>query len=124
MGMQQALGQRLLISGFGTCQQFLDLRLQLRLDLLRMPVGERAVERGICVNLGAIQRNRAQLEQLHLPGDAQHLHEQRLDFLEEALAEGAKGVVVRLLVRSDIAEGNRFVGRRLDVRRLENTPVA
>ena len=70
--------------------------------------------RGVGVNLGAIERDRAQLEQLHLPGDAQHLHKQRLDLFEKALAKGAQRVMVGLLVGGDIAKGDRLMRRRLD----------
>ena len=55
--------------------------------------------RGVGVNLGAIQCDGAQLEQLHLPGDAQHLHEQHLDLFEKASAEGAQRIVVGVSVR-------------------------
>jgi len=109
-----ALGQRLLIGGLGAGEQFHDFGLQLRLDLLRMPVGQRAVARDVGVNLGAIERDRAKPEQLHLPRDAQHLHEQRLDLFEKALAEGAQRIMVGLLVCSDIAKRDRLIARRLN----------
>ena len=53
----QALRQRLLIGGLGAREQFLDFGFELRLDLLRVSVGQRAVKRGIGVNLGAIERD-------------------------------------------------------------------
>jgi hypothetical protein len=68
----------------------------------------------IGVNLGAIQSNRAKLEQLHLTGDAQHLHKQRLDLFEKALAEGAQRIMIRLRIRGNIAKGDRLMGRRFD----------
>ena len=92
----RALRQRLLIGGLSSREQFLNLGFELRLDLLRLPVGERAMTRGIGVNLGTIQSNRTKLEQLHLTGDAQHLHKQHLDLFEKALAQGAQRVMIRL----------------------------
>lgn len=70
--------------------------------------------RGIGVNLGAIQSDPAKLQVLHLPGDAQHLHKQRLDLLEKALPEGAQRFMIQLRIGGDIAKGDRFVGCRLD----------
>ena len=52
-----ALGQRLRIGGLGASEHFLDFSFQLRLDLLRVPVGERAVTRSVGMNLGAIERD-------------------------------------------------------------------
>ena len=92
----QAFGQRRLIGCLRAGEHRLDFGFQLRLDLLRMPVGQRAVARGIGVNLGAVERDRAKLEQLHLAGDAQHLHEQCLDLFEKALAEGAQRIYGRV----------------------------
>ena len=82
-------GQRLSIGRFGTCQQLLDLRLKLRLNLLRMSIRQRAVTGGVSVQLGAIQGHRAQQQSLHLPGDLQHLHEQGLNLRHKAPTEGA-----------------------------------
>ncbi len=115
----QALGQGFLIGGLGTREPLGKLGLQPRFDLLGMPMGARAVTRGIGVDLGAIQGDRVQLEPLHLPGDTQHLDEQRLDLLEKALADSAKRVVVRVRVHSDVTKGNRLISRR-----LETPPVA
>ena len=70
--------------------------------------------RGVGVNLGAIERDGAKLEQLHLPGNTQHLHEQRCQLLQKAPAEGAQRVMVGLLVASDIAKSNRVMRRHLD----------
>ena len=42
------------------------------------------------------------------------LHKQCLDLVEKALAEGAQRIMVGLLVRGDIAKGNRLIGRHLD----------
>ena len=109
-----ALGQRLGIGGLGASEHFLDFGFQLRLDLLRMPVGQRAMARGVGVNLGAIECDGAQFEQLHLPGNDQHLHEQCLDLFEKALAEGAQRIMIRLRVGGNIAKGDRIVRRRLN----------
>lgn len=47
--------------------------------------------RGLGVNLRTIKSDRPEFEQLQLPGDLQHLDEQRFDFLQEASPESAQG---------------------------------
>jgi hypothetical protein len=55
-----------LIRGFRPRQQFGHFGLQLGLDLPGMFIGQRAVPAGIGVDLRAVQRHRAKLEQAHL----------------------------------------------------------
>ena len=114
LGNIQPLGQWLRIGALGARQQLLDLGQQLRLELLGMPVRQRAVARGVGVQLRAVQCQRAELEQLHRLGDEQHLHEQRLDLGEESLAERAQRVVIGVAVGRNVAKCQRLVGRRLD----------
>ena len=66
------------IGGFGLRHQFRNLGLQLRLDLARVLIGQRAVLAGVGVDLRAVQRDRAQFEHAHLARQKQNLHEQRL----------------------------------------------
>ena len=66
-------------------------------------------------DLGAVQRNVAELEQLHLPREHQHLHEQRLDFLQEAPPERGERVMVGVRVGRHVAKRHRVVGRALDL---------
>ena len=73
----------------GELQQLLHFPLQLLLQLLGMTVGERAVPARIGVNLGPIQRHRAELEHPHRACQLQHLNEQRLDLRQKALAKVA-----------------------------------
>ena len=67
------------------------------------------------VDLGAVQRDVAELEQLHLARQHQHLHEQRLHFLQEAAAEGGQRVVIGVGVGRHVAKRHRVVGRALDL---------
>ena len=63
------------------------------------------------MDLGAIQRHRAQFQNPHLARHAEHLHEQRLDLFEEAATEIGDGVVVGMLIGGDEAERYRIMGR-------------
>lgn len=64
----QPLRQWLGVGAFDTGEQLLNLRLLLRLDS-GMAVRQRAVARGVGVQLGPIERHRAELQQLHLLGN-------------------------------------------------------
>ena len=65
---------------------------------------------GVGVDLRAIQRHRAQLQDTHLARDAQNLHEQRLDLAQKAPAERRNGVVIGMLIGRDEAESYRVIG--------------
>jgi hypothetical protein len=65
------------------------------------------------VDLGAIQRHRAELQHPHLAGE--HPHEQRLNLFEEAAPELGDGVMVGMLVGSDESERHRIIGRPLQL---------
>ena len=110
----QAFRQGLPIGGLGAGEQLLDFAFQLRLDLLGMPVGQRAVARGVGVHLGPVQGHRPELQELHLLRDAKHLYEQGLNLLEEPLAERAQRIMVRVGIAREIAKRQRVVGRLLD----------
>ena len=115
LGDGQTIRQVGPIRRFGLGQQRGHLGPQLRLDLARMLVGQRAVTARIGMDLGAIQRHRPQLQHPHLAGQQQHLHEQCFDLREKASTERGDGVVVRMLVRGDEAEGDRVIGRPLQL---------
>ncbi len=68
-------------------QQFLYLGFEVRFDLLDVPMGERAVARGVGVNLGAVQADRAQLQQFHLLRQFQHLHKDARHLVQKAPPE-------------------------------------
>src|SRR4051812_19883140 len=111
-----------------------------------MLIRQRAVAAGIGVDLGAVERDRAQLQHPDLAGELQHLNEQRLDLSEEASPERRNGVVIRVLVGGNEAERHRIITRSLQlaagehaggvavdqdaqqdarvIRRLTGTPVA
>ena len=65
---RHAVGNIRLIRRLGLRQQVRHLGLQLRLDLARVLIGQRAVAAGIGVDLGAVQRHRAHLQ--HRPSRA------------------------------------------------------
>ena len=87
--------------------------LELGFQLLGVAVTHRAVTRGVGMRLGHVQAHRAQLQQAHLPGVAQHLDEDRFDLLQEALAEAVDDVVIRMRVRRDVAKSDRVIARPL-----------
>lgn len=62
------------------------------------------------MNLGAIQCDVAELEQLHLARQHQHLHEQCLDFLQKPPPEGGQRVMVRMGVGRHKAKRDRVIG--------------
>jgi hypothetical protein len=95
--------------------QFGHLGPQLRLDLARMLIGQRAVAAGVGVDLGAVERDRAQLQHPHLAGKLQYLDEQCLDLLEEAPPEHGDRVVVWVLIGSSEAECHRIIRRPLQL---------
>ena len=70
--------------------------------------------RGVGVHLGPIQGHRPELQELHLLRDAKHLYEQRLNLLEEPLAERAQRIVIRVGIGCEVAKRQRVVGRMLD----------
>jgi len=69
----------------------------------------------IGVDLGAIQRHRPQLQHAQLARQQQQLHEQSLDLRQKASPERGDGVVLRMLVGGDEAEGDRIIGRPLQL---------
>ena len=88
VGQFHAIRHRRLVGGFGQCHQLLYFRFQLRLNLLGVCMGQRAVSAGIGVNLGAVQADGA-----------------------KALPEGNRGIVIRMTVAGDMPERQRAVGR-------------
>jgi hypothetical protein len=70
LGHLQPVRHIRLISRLRLTQQIGDFGLQLRLDLPRVLVRQRAVAAGVGVDFGAIQRHGAELEHPHLAGHA------------------------------------------------------
>jgi hypothetical protein len=98
----------------GQAQQLLDLRLQLCLDLVRVPVTERSVLARVGLDLGAIQAHVAYLQQLQGARHLQDLHEQILQLRQEPLAKRRDRVVIGMRVGRDEPKRHRVIGRPLD----------
>ena len=89
--------------------------LQLRFDLARMLVRQRAVPAGVGVDLRAVQRHRAHLQHAHLARQQQHLNEQRLDLFQKPTPERRDRVVVGMIVGGDETKRHRVIGRPLQL---------
>ena len=107
VGDRHAVGNVRLVRRLGLGHQIGHLGLQLRLDLARMLIGQRAVPAGVGVDLRAVERHRAHLQHAHLARQQQHLNEQRLDLLQKPPPERRDRVVVGMVVRRDEAERHR-----------------
>ena len=79
-GIDIPLGNIRLIGGLG---------LQLRFDLARMLIRQRAVLAGVGVDLRPVQAYRPQLQKAHLGRQKQNLDEQPLDLLKKRLRNAA-----------------------------------
>jgi hypothetical protein len=110
-GQVHTVRQVLGVSRFRPLDQFRHFGLELGLQLLGVAVTHRTVARGVGMHLGPVQAHRAQLQHPHLPGVAQHLHEDCLDLPQEPLAETVDRVVIRMGVRRDVAKGDRVIAR-------------
>ena len=106
VGAIRLLGQR---------QQFLDFRLEVRLDGLGVPIAQGAVTAGVGVDLGAVEADAAKAAQLVLAGDLEHLDKHRLELLAEALAKVGQGIVVGVTVAGNVMKGQRIVCCLLDL---------
>lgn len=87
-----------------------------------MAIRQRLVLAGISFELGAIQGDGTELEQLHLAGQQQHLDGQLLQFGQETPPEGGQGIVVGMGVGRQVAEATESEVAR-SILRLEYTPV-
>ncbi len=114
-GQIHALGHAAPIGRFGQREHLLHFGLELGLDLLGVPIRERAVSAGVGVDLGTVQAHGAKARELVLAGDLQHLHEGIGELIAETAAERRQRVVVRMLVARDEAEGQRVVRGPLDL---------
>ena len=114
-GYVQPVIDRTAVAVFGQLQQLLHFCAQLGLDPVGMLPGQRLVLARVGRDLGAVQRDVAQLQALHLACQHQHLHEQRFDLRQEAPAEGGDAVVVGLRVRGNEAKRHRVVTGPLDL---------
>jgi hypothetical protein len=112
---RQAVRHIILIGRVGLGHQRSHLGLQLRFNLARVLVRQRAVAAGVGVDLGAVERDRAHLQHAHLARQQQHLHEQCLDRLEKAPPERGDGVVIGVLVGGDEAKRHRIIGGPLQL---------
>lgn len=71
--------------------------------------------RGIGVDLGAVQTDRAKTRDLAIACDLQHLHKGRGELLAVTAAEAGQGVVIRMLVAGDKPERQRVIAGSLDL---------
>jgi len=92
-----------------TLEQGIDLRLQLRLGLEHVAVAHRLVAAGVGLELGAVHRDGAQLDQTHLTRQTHHLHEQVAQLLGVERAKVPQGAMRREVARGQHPEGNVFV---------------
>jgi hypothetical protein len=70
---------------------------------------------GIGLDPGAVQADRAQLQQFHFPRHLQYLHEQPGQFIEKASPEARQRVMVRVRASGNEAKRDRVVARPLDL---------
>ena len=96
-------------------QQGLHFFVQLGFDLVRVGPRQGFVLARVGVNLGAVQRDTAQLQALHLARQHQHLYKQRLHLRQETPPEGGDRVVVGVGVGRNEPECHRVVGGTLDL---------
>ena len=120
---RKTIGNVGLIGRFGLRHQFGHLGLQLLFDLAGVLVRQRAVPAGIGVDLGPVQRNRAQLQNPHLARQSQHLHEQALDLRQKPPPKRRDRIVIGMIVRGDEAERHRVIRRTLQLAARKH-PVA
>lgn len=66
------------------------------------------------MQLGAVEADGAELEQLHLPCQLQHLKEDPGQLIEEALAGAGRGVVIGVTACGEVAKSERVVCGALD----------
>ncbi len=79
IGDRHPVGDIGLIRRLGLGHELAHLGLQLRLDLPRMLIGQRAVPAGVGMDLRPVKPNRAELQHAHLARQQQHVNEQTLD---------------------------------------------
>jgi hypothetical protein len=120
-GDRHPVGNVRRVRRLGLGQQFSHFGLQLRLDLHRVLVRKRAVPAGVGVNLRAVQRHRAHLQDAHLARQQQHFNEQRFNLLQKPPTERGDGVVVGMVVGGDEAERHAVVGRPLQLATRKHT---
>ena len=121
VGDRHPVGHVRPVRRLGPCHQLGHLGLQLRLDPVGVVPRQRAVAAGVGVDLGAVEPDRAELQQAHLPRHLQHLDEQGLDPRQEAPPERRDRVVVGMLVRRHEAECHAVVGGPLELPTGEDT---
>ena len=61
------------------------------------------------MDLGAVETDRAKLEQLHLLGQFEHLDKQAFQFAKKAAAKVSQRVVIGMAAGGDVAEGHRVI---------------
>jgi hypothetical protein len=108
---RQAVGNVYRIRRLGLGHQIGNFGLQLRLDLARVFIRQRAMPAGIGMDLRAVEPDRSHLQHAHLARHLQHLDKQRLDLLEKPPPERRDRVVVGMIVGRNEAERHRIIGR-------------
>ncbi len=110
-----------LVSSLCTLQQRRDLCLQFSFGFEHVPVAHGLVSAGVGLDLGAVHRNRAELDQAHLTGQAHHLHEQLAQFPQMESSEVADRAMRREVVGSQHTKCDIFVQLPGDLARAEHS---
>ena len=115
VGNRHAIGNVRRVRRLAFGHQLGDLRLQLRLDLARLFIRQRAVPAGVGVDFRAVEPDRSHSQNAHLAREQQHLNEQPLDLLEKPPPERRNRVMVGMIVSRNEAERHRVIGRPLQL---------
>ncbi len=103
------------VAVFCQLEQLLHFFAQVRLDSVGVLPRQGLVLARVGRDLGAVQRDVAQLQALHLVCQHQDLHKQRLDLRQEAPPEVGDAVVVGLGIGRNEAKRHRIVAGALDL---------
>ena len=108
------------IGALGALQQGLDLRLEFTLGLLHALVAYCLVAAGVGLDLGAVDGHSAQLDQPHLLGQLDHLHEQIGQLLQVQRPEVADRAVLGEVARAQHPKRQVLVQPALNLARAEH----
>jgi len=110
VGNRHAIGNVRRVRRLGFGHQLGDFRLQLRLDLARVFIRQRAVPASVGVDFRAVEPDRPDFQHAHLARQQQNLNEQPLDLLEKSSPERRNRVMVGMIVGRNEAERHRVIG--------------
>ena len=107
------------ISRFGLRQQLLDIQSELRADFHRPLVVHVLIDGGVGFQVGAVQRDIAELQQFQFAGELQHIHKALPEGFEVLAPELADRVVVGMGPRAQVTDRHVTVSGSLDLARGE-----